>query len=185
METAGKSKGRFALTLAVISLLGVIYLLLYQFTEGKRRASQIGMLTMTVKGLQATNMELASELKALQTTTQDLNLDYLLRKFRYNVDFATPDVQEINKGFMVVRASQEEHLTGIKFEGRIINTQSVTHENLTFRITANEKSKEFNVNKISPGNSTAFSVYMPDLNAEDSRYATLEYMSSSVKFYIR
>lgn len=185
MEHDNQMKGKLAVTFSLAALLGTTFLLFQHFTEEGGQAESINALTIAVEELRGRNSQLASELDSLQVTTQELQLDYLYKKFRHNIDFATPDVQEINKGFMIARASQEEHLTGIKFEGRIINSQSVAHESLTFLLTVNDTSKEFNISRISPGNSTSFSVYMPNLNAENARYAKVEYMSSSVRFYTR
>ena len=84
-----------------------------------------------------------------------------------------------------MKASQEEHLTGIKFNGRIVNAQSVRHKNASFKLTVDDKSVDFSINQISPGNSTSFSVYVPELKAENARYAKIEYQSSSVEFYTR
>jgi len=35
----------------------------------------------------------------------------------------------------------------------------------------------------SPGNSTQFSVYGPDINLEDSRWVKIEYKDSKVRFF--
>ena len=65
------------------------------------------------------------------------------------VDFSVSNIQPLSDGFMLSKASQEKHLTGIKFKGRIINTQSVNHRNVTFSLSVNGKEKEFTINKIS------------------------------------
>lgn len=79
----------------------------------------------------------------------------------------------------------KEHLTGIKFSGRIINTQSVRHRNATFKIKIGEKEKDFTINIISAGNSTSFNVYMPDIKPEETHYGEIQYQQSTVEYYIK
>jgi hypothetical protein len=102
---------------------------------------------------------------------------------RYTVDFTTSNVQPIDDKFLLVRAKQDKHLTGVNFLGRIINTQSVTYEDLIFKITVNSVSREFHIKKISPGHSTGFKVYVPDLDIKDARYAEIEYVRYKVSYY--
>ena len=101
------------------------------------------------------------------------------------VDFSVTTIQQLSDGFMLAAAAQEKHLTGIKFTGRIINTQAVKHLDVTFNISANGKNKEFTINKISSGNSTGFNVYIPELNANNARYAQIRYVRSSISFYTK
>lgn len=101
------------------------------------------------------------------------------------VDFTVPRIQDLTQGFMIASAKQNIHLTGVKFTGRIINTQAVKHRNCTFEILVNGISRQFSISQISSGNSTAFSVYVPDLNLKDARYARIKYLSSTVAFYTR
>ena len=102
------------------------------------------------------------------------------REISVTVDFTDPRIQEIGKGFKLVKAAQAKHLNGIKFLGRIINTQSVRYNNVTFRITVSDVSKQFTINQISAGNSTRFSVYVPDITVEDARFANIEYITSTI-----
>jgi len=101
------------------------------------------------------------------------------------VDFTSSQVQGIGSGFYVVGIEMKQHLTGIKFSCRIINTQSVRHRNVTFKIKIGEKEKDFTINMISPGNSTSFTVYMPDIKPEDAHYGEITYQQSSVEYYIK
>jgi len=109
------------------------------------------------------------------------SLEQFLGK-KSQVDFTVPTIQDLAKGFMLSDAAQKKHLSGIKFTGRIINTQSVKHKSVFFMITVSEVSKEFIINQISSGNSTRFSVYIPNLKAEDARFAKIEYIRSMVNF---
>lgn len=112
-------------------------------------------------------------------------LDYLMREARYRVDFTVPQVQDIGNGFYLVRSEQEEHLTGLKYKGRIINSTSVRHNNVEFKLVVGGQEKEFTINQISAGNSTAFEVYVPDVTAEAGRYGEIKYQQSSIAYYIR
>lgn len=104
---------------------------------------------------------------------------------KYRVDFTVPEIQQIDNTFLLSSASQEKHLTGIKYSGRIINTQSVDHLNAAFNLDVDGKSKGFTINKISSGNSTGFNVYIPELNIENARYAKIEYVRSQIQFYTK
>ena len=60
------------------------------------------------------------------------------------VDFSLTTIQQLSDGFMLVEASQKKYLTGIQFTGRIINTQSVNHSDVTFNLSVNGTNKELN-----------------------------------------
>ena len=111
-------------------------------------------------------------------------LDNILQK-NGNVDFTSSQIQDIGSGFSVVSLEMKKHLTGIKFSGRIINTQSVRHKNATFMIKVGDKEREFTINMISPGNSTAFRVYVPDVKPEDAQYGEIHFKRSTVVYYVR
>ena len=98
------------------------------------------------------------------------------------VDFSIPGVQDIGEGFSIVRASQEKHLTGIRFTGRVMNREAVDHTSVKFQVMVSGKSQDFMINRISSGNSTAFNVYVPDLDASEAQYARVHYVGSTVAF---
>ena len=104
---------------------------------------------------------------------------------KFTVDFTVTHAQNINDVFLLSNGSQDKHLTGIKFSGRVINTQSVDHHNVVFNLAVDGKSKEFTINKISSGNSTGFNVYIPGLNIENARYAKIEYVRSQILFHTK
>lgn len=110
---------------------------------------------------------------------------YELLASRYTVDFSVRELQPVNDRFFLGEASQEQHLTGVKFTGRIINSLAVDHTEVTFDLKVAGQSKEFVINRISSGNSTAFNVYIPELRIEDARYAQIEYKHSKVHFRTR
>jgi len=98
------------------------------------------------------------------------------------VDFTVSTIQELTKGFLLTQATQNKHLTGIKFTGRVINTLSVKRKNVIFKLTVANVSKEFTINQISSGNSTGFSVYIPDIKLEDARFAEIQYINALVSY---
>jgi hypothetical protein len=102
-----------------------------------------------------------------------------------SVDFTVPNAQDIGKDFKVANLSVEQHLTGVKIKGRVINATSLRHDNLKFKITIAEKEKDFWINRISSGNSTTFDVYVPDVPLDKAQYGTIEYLESTVSFYTR
>jgi len=186
-EVANETKGAgsVGLVLAVISLLGVVGLAVLGYARINDLERANAELEVALHKHQASVQELQQKLSKLKENTQEVIVDHFLRKLRNVVDFSVPNVQEIGNGFFVVNASQEEHLTGIKFNGRVINAQSVRHKNVSFKLTVDGKSVDFSINQISAGNSTSFSVYVPELKPENARYAKIEYQSSSVEFYTR
>jgi len=101
----------------------------------------------------------------IDESTKEIRYKYFLDQIGNVVDFTISSIQDLDNGFLLTQSAQTEHLTGIKFTGRIINTQSVKHKNVTFKITVSGQSKEFTINQISSGNSTRFSVYIPDIKA--------------------
>ena len=106
------------------------------------------------------------------------------------VDFSASELQPITSSFLLAGASQKKHLTGVIFTGRIINATALKRTNVEFDITANPHSyasvsKRFTINQISSGNSTGFSVYIPELNLEDARLAKIEYINASTHFRIK
>lgn len=138
-----------------------------------------------IKSLETSLEETEEQLSKLQESIKEIQLEYFLEKLSGVIDFTVPSIQTIGDGFMLSKAEQQEHLTGIKFKGRILNTQSVRHKNITFKLTVNKISKNFTINQVSAGNSTSFTVYIPDIKAEDARYGKIEYQESTVEYYTK
>lgn len=171
--------------LAIIALLCIAAVAALGFERINQIEQTNATLELALAESQGIVQDVQTKLAKLEEKTQEVVIDHLIRKLGNIVDFSNPNVQEIGEGFFVVKASQEEHLTGIKFNGRIINAQSVRHKNVSFKLTVDDKPVDFSINQISPGNSTSFSVYVPELKAENARYAKIEYQSSRMEFYTR
>jgi hypothetical protein len=125
---------------------------------------------------------------ALFNESEQLKKLYFLHQAitsKYTVDFTVSDIQRIDDVFLLANASQEKHLTGIKFSGRVINSQSVDYIDVAFNLSVDGESKEFTINRISSGNSTGFNVYIPELSIDDARYAKIEYVRSRIHFYTK
>lgn len=114
-------------------------------------------------------------------------INYLNEFFtsRYTIDFAVSEIQQITATFLLANASQKKHLTGVKFSGRIINTEAVSHTEITFSLTVDGESKEFTINKISSGNSTGFNVYLPDIDIERARYGKFDFVRSKISYFTK
>ena len=180
-----KNLSKLAITLSSIALLLIFYLLSNAPQEQTDLSNRLERMNLELHKIQRAYEHLAQELDELESSTRDVRFNHIFNEYEEMTDFTTPNVQDIGDGFMIVKPSQEEHLDGIKFQGRIINAQSVTHQSLTFNLTVSDRSKEFNVSRVSPGNSTSFSVYIPDIKAKDARRAKVEYVGSSVRYFTR
>ena len=99
------------------------------------------------------------------------------------IDFTVPSVQSLSdRRFAVAELSQEEHLTGIKFSGRIINMTAVDFEGVTFELRAAGEGKNFTISRISSGDSTGFEVYVPDLSAAGAKTGQILFRGGMVRF---
>ena len=98
------------------------------------------------------------------------------------VDFSVSSIQRINSSFLVAGLSLEQHLTGVKVKGEIINSTTLRYDKIKFQIEIANQKKDIYITRISPGNSTNFEVYVPDVPIENTRYGTIEYISSLVGY---
>ena len=99
------------------------------------------------------------------------------------IDFTVPSVQTLaDDKFAVTQLSQEEHLTGIKFRGRMINLTAVDFEGVTFELSVSGENKEFTISRISSGDSTGFEVYVPELSAMHAKTGQILYRGGMVRY---
>jgi len=118
----------------------------------------------------------------LATVRANFNLHTWGNHYSGFVELTDPSIQTIDAIFLLARSDVNTHLNGVKVTGRIINTSSITYVNPTFKISVGESENTFWVSRISPGNSTAFSVHIPNARAESARYGTIKYQSGSVNY---
>jgi len=145
-------------------------------TTSQSTATSISEELTELQSKVASNETEISTIKLLRSTGQSKGF----------VDLAEPTIQDLEQsGFYVVKLAVEEHLTGVKVSGRMINTQSVDHTNITFELTVGGQSKQFTINRVSKGNSTAFSVYLPDVSKEEARYGWFAYLNSTLTYFIK
>jgi len=101
-----------------------------------------------------------------------------------HVDLTTSEVQSFDsQNFAIVGVERSEHLAGIKLEGRVINMTSVTFSPVQFEIEVAGEARIFSISQISPGDSTGFDVYIPDLQPEDAKYGSIRYVSGDIEYY--
>jgi hypothetical protein len=98
------------------------------------------------------------------------------------IDLATSRVQDVGHGFLVSKLVAVARPNGVRIAGRIINTTSVRHRDLAFRIGLGEHAAKFKVNLISPGNSTGFWAVVPDASLDSNPAAEIEFLSSTVNY---
>ncbi len=170
------------IAIAVGIALGAFWQKYRQEYDGIR--SQTTFANKSIEKLKGTVSELQEKIEKNQNAIIKIALESYLEK-KGQVDFTNSQIQDIGSGFNVVGIEMKEHLTGIKFSGRIINTQSVRHKNATFKIKIGDREKNFTINKISAGNSTSFTVYVPDIKPEDAHYGEIKFQQSSVEYYIK
>jgi hypothetical protein len=99
------------------------------------------------------------------------------------VDLTLPAIQEIGNGFMVVQLGLAKQGTGVRVSGRVINSTSVQHAGIQFGISVGGQSQRFDINLISPGNSTGFAVDIPDVRLDDAKTAQIRYLRSTVNYF--
>lgn len=90
--------------------------------------------------------------------------------------------QRVDETFLFSDAAVTQHLTGVKVSGRIVNTSSVIHSNIRFKISMSGGTNTFTISRVSPANSTAFTVYVPEVTIENSESAWITYVNSSCRF---
>ena len=100
----------------------------------------------------------------------------------HGVSLVSPEIQDIGHGFMVAKLEAVDREGGLGIHGRVINTTSVRHTELRFRVSVNGSSEEFGIVMISPGNSTGFSVTLPGVSSADAGAAEIEYLVSKVGY---
>ena len=99
------------------------------------------------------------------------------------IDLSLSDVQEIGHGFMVVNLLVEERPDGVLVSGRMINGSSVPHTHIEFELALAGQSKSFHITRISPGNSTGFSVALSDVSVANSGTARIQLVRSTLSYF--
>jgi len=166
------------ITLVLILVLGISGSIF-----GIRIYQRIGVLESTILDLNSEmntkTVNLKSDISALTT---DISLSKLSIEIKDSLDFNDSRCQYLDHGFMLADATQTKQSSGIKYTGRIINTKSITHSNVRFKLIAARVAKEFTIKKIADGKSKKFSVYVPNVKLKDARYVKIEYVGSNIGY---
>lgn len=166
------------LTLAVLVsiLVGLIFLRGLRADNEELRASSL-LLKLDVDTLR-------SQVEKLQADLESVKLRIQLQGLTGVVDLTETSLQSVGEGFSVGRLEVTKHLSGVKITGIILNASSVDHSQLRMKVTVLGKEKEFNVTKVRSGRAAKFSVYVPDVKAEEAQLAKLEYVRSTVGYFV-
>jgi len=100
----------------------------------------------------------------------------------FYIDLTHTAVQPIGEGFNIRVEGVEEHLTGIKIKGQIINGTSLDYKKVKIKISVGKAEQEFYINTISSRHGAKFDVYIPDVPVERSELATVEMVDWLVSF---
>lgn len=98
------------------------------------------------------------------------------------VNLTSDGLQDIGKGFTVGKIELKQHLTGVKVSGIVINSTSLNHSGVTFRIKIANSVQSFTVNEINSGASSPFSAYIPDIKLEETNFGNISYDNSTVSY---
>lgn len=158
-DTAKKSPRRTALVLSIIALfLSISGIFLW-------------LVTLTIM----------PDTDALNNRVN--RLEYQLELIEKNpINLTVPNVQDIDNDYKVTIESVEQHLTGVRVKGRIINSTTLDNEDLSFKIKISNQSQDFYINRISAGNSTGFEVYVPNVPIDQTQYGEIIFVESIVFF---
>lgn len=112
-----------------------------------------------------------------------VSIGEFLTEERGSVDLTKTTFQPLEAGFSIVISGVTPHLSGVKITGRILNEQSVEREQAKFKVRVGKQENEFTISRIRPGYAAQFSVYVPDVNAKDTRFARFQYQNSTLSYY--
>lgn len=164
------------LTIVIIILAGGIGFSLFLIKEQEKTIKALN------QRLEAVEKRLP-KIEKIEKDTTSIMEELQKQKEKGLVNLTIPAVQKLDKDFMVAKLSVKPHLTGVIVKGTIINGTPLPQENIKFRITILNSSKEFSIKKLSPGGSKAFEVYVPDVPADKAQTARIEHLESTVLYY--
>lgn len=80
------------------------------------------------------------------------------------IDLTTAGIQEAAKFVMVAQLSVQQHLSGVKVMGVVINPTSIQFNSIEMELRIGSRAQSFNVFNVSAGGSEAFEAYLPDVS---------------------
>lgn len=167
---------QIVLTIFLILLAGGIGFSIFLIKEQEKTIKSL------VQRIEAVEKRLP-KIEKLEKDTSSIMEELQKQKEKGLINLTIPAVQKLDKDFMVAKLSVKPHLTGVMVKGTIINGTPLLQENIKFRITILNSSKEFSIKKLSPGGSKVFEVYVPDVPPDKALTAKIEHLESTVLYY--
>jgi len=123
-------------------------------------------------------------LQGISARVQSLETSLQKAKNERRINLKIPSVQKIDDIFQVAKLSVESHLTGIKINGAMINSTALEQRDIKFKITINDNTAEFMIDRISAGSGKKFEIIIPNIPVEKVSEAQIQCLASSVSYYI-
>jgi len=123
-------------------------------------------------------------LQGISMKVQSLEANFQKAKSEKRINLKIPSFQKIDDIFYVAKLSVESHLTGIKINGVMINSTALEQKDIKFKISINDNTTEFTVDKISAGSGKKFEVVIPNIPIEKASEAQIQCLASSMSYYI-
>ncbi len=96
---------------------------------------------------------------------------------------AVSNAFDVGEGFVAVDLALVASDAGARLSGRMVNGTALTHHGLAFRVTVDGVSETFTIPKISPGNSTGFSLAIPGATSAPVTAPSIEFLGSTIGFH--
>ena len=155
-------------------------------------ASSLALFSFLISSCNTKQTNYAPEIQTLKTDLEnlrskqtDLETEIILLKAQDEnfVNISYNGIQDIGDTFSVSNLEATKHLSGLKITGRMVNRDSVTYESLSFqaKVNAHNQVANFSISKISPGSSTTFSFYLPNI-PDNTQYIALKQHDTFVRY---
>lgn len=166
-------------SLLLVGMLGYSY---WSYTSIKVLSKRVHALQEGVHSLESKTSEISESMKEIEERLSTSEIDILLLQ-EGSIDLTKTIYQPIESGFSIDVQSVSKHLTGVKITGTVLNHSSVVHEQAKFRVSIGSKSNEFIVPRLRAGYAAKFSVYIPDVEVKNARYAKFDWYESLLRYY--
>jgi hypothetical protein len=161
---------KIALILSIVALLIVLAVIPGFNRSVKAVSQQVDDLRQRIEDYRNEIAKTADEIAKIK-----LDIDYRKRGF---LDLSVKSLQELGDGFWLEKVSVEPEMSGIVLKGFIINATPMNQSSIRFDITIGTKNQELIIDRIDPGMSRSFELYVPDVKIEDAGYAKINYVES-------
>jgi hypothetical protein len=161
---------KIALVLSIVALLIVLAVIPGFNRSVKDVSRQVDELRKRIEDYRGEIAKAAEEIARIK-----LDIDFRKRGF---LDLSVKSLQELGDGFWLEKASVEPDMSGIVLKGFIINSTTMNQSSIKFDITIGNKNQELIIDRIDPGMSQSFELYVPGVKIEDAGYAKINYVES-------